>query len=132
MDYLNDLHEMCDTIAHELSEANDKIRQSGGKLSGSDLDYVDKLTHAMKSIKTTIAMMEADDGGSYYDGGYHAMRGGSYARGRNGYSRRMGRYSRTGYSRDADMIDELRDLIHDAPEALKGDIQRLISKAEQM
>lgn len=132
MDYLTDLHEMCETLSHELSEANDKIRQSGGKLSGSDLDYVDKLTHALKSIKTTMAMMEAEDGGSYYDGGYRSMRGGSYARGR-GYSRRMGRYPRNGYSRDGgEMVDELRDLMQDAPESLRGDLQRLIAKAEQM
>ena len=62
MDYINDLHEMCDTLSHELKEANEKISNGGGKLSGSDLDYVDKLTHALKSIKTTIAMMEAESG----------------------------------------------------------------------
>ena len=63
MNYLNDLHEMCETLSRELAEANDKINSAGGKLSGSDLDYVDKLTHAIKSIKTTIAMIEAEDDG---------------------------------------------------------------------
>ena len=134
MDYLNDLHEMCETLSHELGEANDKISKSGGKLSGSDLDYVDKLTHALKSIKTTIAMTEAEDGGSYADG----MQGGSYgmyphyARGR---ARRdsMGRYSSRGYSRDQEMVSELRELMNDAKdERTRQEFQRFISKIEQM
>lgn len=94
MDYMNDLHELCETLSREIGEANDKIRSAGGKLSGSDLDYVDKLTHAMKSLKTTIAMLESE--GDYSERGY----GDSYARRRDA----IGRYSRRGYSRD-----EMRD-----------------------
>jgi hypothetical protein len=142
MDYLNDLHEMCETLSHELGEANDKISKSGGKLSGSDLDYVDKLTHALKSIKTTIAMVEAEDGSSYSDGSYRmyphwnsyndGMGNGSYARGR---ARRdsMGRYSSRGYSRDQEMVSELRELMNDAKdERTRQEFQRFISKIEQM
>ena len=127
MDYLADLHEMCETLSRELGEANDKVRTAGGKLSGSDLDYVDKLTHALKSIKTTIAMVEAEDGTSgYYPGGYG--NGGSYARRRDS----MGRYTRM-YSRDDDMVAELRDLMHKAPdERTKQEFQRFIDKIERM
>ena len=142
MDYLNDLHEMCETLSHELGEANDKISKSGGKLSGSDLDYVDKLTHALKSIKTTIAMVEAEeDGGSYADGmqgGSYGMYphwnyGGSYARGRNARRDSMGRYSSRGYSRDQEMVSELRELMNDAKdERTRQEFQRFISKIEQM
>ena len=87
MDMLNDLYKLCETLGESLKEANEKIRNAGGKLSPSDMQYVNQLTHAIKSVKASIAMMEAEDmdeGGSY-DGG-----GGSY-RGR-GYSRDVGSY----------------------------------------
>ena len=141
MDYLKDLHEMCDTLSRELGEANKKIMQGGGKLSGSDLDYVDKLTHALKSVKTTIAMVEADDGNSYADGmqgGSYGMYphwnyGGSYARGRNTRRDNMGRHSSRGYSMDGDMISELHELMQDAPdERTKQEFKRFIEKIEHM
>lgn len=133
MDYINDLHEMCDTLSHELREANEKISNGGGKLSGSDLDYVDKLTHALKSIKTTIAMMEAESGTSGYDGTYTGTYGrrGSYARGRGRNARRdsMGRYSRA----NDDMIEQLRMMMQEAPdERTRQEFQRFITKVEQM
>lgn len=132
MDYLKDLHEMCEILGRELGDANEKVRMGGGTLSGSDLDYIDKLTHALKSVKTTIAMIEADDGESgmypYYRGSYN--RGGSYARRRDS----MGRYSSArGYSRDDDMIAELRDLMNEAPDdKMKQEFQRFIDKIERM
>ena len=138
MDNTKDLHEMCEILSRELGEANDKIRNGGGKLSGSDLDYVDKLTHALKSIKTTIAMAEADEGGSYdgdrmYSGRMYPYRGsyndGSYRSG--SYARR--RDSRGRYAMDADMAAELRELMQKAPdEQTRMDFQRLIDKIERM
>ena len=132
MDYLKDLHEMCETLSRELGEANDKVRQGGGSLNGSDLDYIDKLTHAIKSIKTTIAMIEADDGESgMYPYNYNmnrSYRGGSYARRRDS----RGRYS-SAYSRDDDMISDLRNLMNEAPdEKIKQEFQRFIDKIERM
>lgn len=125
---MKDLHEMCETIARAINTANEKIRAAGGKVTSADMDYLDKLTHSLKSIKTTIAMMEAEqddgseyseryyrDGGSYrrgysreggsYRGSYGDSYndGGSYARGRGRNARRdsMGRYSSDGsYGRD--------------------------------
>lgn len=82
MEYLNDFYEICETLSRELGEANDKIKDAGGKISAGDLEYIDKLTHAIKSIKTTIAMME-EEGESGYDGGSYGE-GGSYARGGGG------------------------------------------------
>ncbi len=125
--WLDDLYDLCETVSHEIGEANEKIRAAGGKLSGADVDYIDKLTHTMKSIKTTIAMAEAEErdgeSGYYpYMGGYRSyengMRGGrSNARRRDS----MGRYSREnrGYSRDdakSDFIDDVRELMRDAPD----------------
>jgi hypothetical protein len=143
MDYIKDLHELCETISEAIKEANEKIRTSGGKLSGSDVDYVDKLTHALKSVKATIAMMEDEGYSSYYPymGGAYAdgsmNRGGSYRgsyRGRS-YARRdsMGRYSRDGYSRDADMVEELRELMNDAKDdRTRQEFKRFIEKLESM
>lgn len=160
MDYEKDLHELCETLSREIGETNEKIRKAGGKLSAGDLEYVDKLTHALKSVKATMKMME-DEGysgyypyafeggnmgssnrgsyrggsnrGSYNDGG--SYRGGSYARGRGSNANRdsRGRYSNEGYSRGGDMVEELRELMEDAPdERTKQEFQRFISKIESM
>ena len=133
MHNIEDLHELCETISREIGEANDKIRSAGGKLSGEDLTYLDKLTHTLKSLKTTIAMMEAEDGesGRYsmpHYGGYNY--GGSYRRGRDS----MGRYtSRRGYSYDDGMIEELRSLMESAPdERTKSEFRQFIAKMEKM
>lgn len=148
MDYINDLHELCDMIMQETSEAKDKIRQAGGKLTGADAEYLDKLTHTLKSLKTTIMIMEDEDGyssdggdytgGSYGNGGgsyRNYPNGGSYARGRGSYAKRdsRGRYSSNGYSRHGDMAEELRRLMNEAPnDQIRMDIQRLADKVEQM
>lgn len=141
MDYISDLHELCETISREIGDANEKIRAAGGKLSGGDYDTIDKLTHSLKSIKATIAMMEDEDGYSnraYPMGGNRApymWNGGSYARGRGRNARRdsMGRYSNNGgYSRDGDLVDQLHELMQDAPnENIKREMQRLAEKIEQ-
>lgn len=137
MDYMKDLHEMCETISEAISEANEKVRAAGGKLTAGDVDYVDKLTHALKSIKTTMAMME-EEGYSGNDGSYRASYDGrsyrgSYARGRmNARRDSMGRYSgERGYSRDG-LADELRELMQEAPdERIRQEFQRLIEKLER-
>lgn len=142
MDYLKDLHETCETLSRELGEANEKIKRAGGKLSAGDLEYIDKLTHALKSVKTTIAMMEAEDEGesgyympmygrSYGDRNYGMRDGNSYARRRDN----MGRFTsrRGGMSYDDGMVEELRDLMDRAPdESTRREFQKLITKLEQM
>ena len=151
---LKDLTELCETLARALKEANEKLRNAGGKMSTTDLEYVNRLTHSLKSAKATIKMIEdeeMDDGGSYGDGSYR-MRGysrndyrgsyddGSYARGRGRYANRdsMGRYSSRdggsyGYSRDGgDMVEELRGLMNMAPDdQTRQEMQRMIQKLEQ-
>ena len=138
------LHEICETLMQELNDANDKIRNAGGELNSGDVEYLDKLTHALKSVKTTIAMLEADDGYSgrysprYYgedgqsnEGGNTGMsnRGGQSNRGRNSYARgrgrnakrdSMGRYSREGgysYAEEVDnTINQMREMMEGLPE----------------
>lgn len=114
------LHELCDTISRELEEANEKIRKAGGTLSAGDVDYIDKLTHTLKSIKTTIAMIEAEEDGGY-SGQYmphygRSYTGTSYSRGR--YARRdsMGRYAGRMYMDDDSMLSELHELMDKAPD----------------
>lgn len=109
---IDTLESLCEIVMHELSEYNKKI-ENAGKMSTGDAEAVNLLSHALKSIKTTIAMMEADGGysGGYapHMGTYTDNRGMSY-RGRSYAARRdsMGRYSRRGYSY-ADGMDELID-----------------------
>ena len=143
MDYVKDLHELCETLSREIGEANEKIRSAGGKLSAGDLEYIDKLTHALKSVKATVAMMEEEDGysGMYpymgsYDNGGMPNRGSYRGPYRGSYARRdsRGRYSsERGYSRDNGMVEELRELMQDAPdERTRQEFQRFISKIESM
>ena len=142
---VKDLHEMCDTLARALKEANEKLRNAGGKVSATDLEYINRLTHSLKSIKATIAMIEAEEDGEYSERGYSRgrysdrMYGRSYDdghsyRGRGSYAKRdsMGRYaSDDGYSRGMGMVDELKELMRDAPdEQTRQEMQRLIQKME--
>lgn len=144
--WLDDMYDLCETVAKEIGEANKKIEAAGGKLTGADVDYIDKITHAMKSIKTTIAMAEAEENGEsgYYPyiGGYRSFENGAGRSNRRGggmsNQRRdsRGRYSREyrGYSRtDAreDMIEDLRELMNEAPdEATKKHYQKFIRELE--
>lgn len=128
---MNDLYEsledLCDIAARELKEANEKIRSAGGKISPGDVDYLDKLTHMMKSIKTTKAMIDAEEEGGDW----------SYNRGRSYNDRsyrasgprrdNMGRYSgRRAY--DDGIADELRELMRHAPEDDRQRFQRIIDE----
>ena len=146
------LYELCETISRELDEANEKIRKAGGKLTAGDTDYIDKLTHSLKSIKTTIAMMEAEEDGGYsgrmmpyygrmsYSDGDNGSgigtTGRSYARGRGARRDSIGRYSREGNSygggysmADDDFRMELEELMKSAPnEQVRQKLQRMMSE----
>lgn len=134
MDYISELHEMCETITAELADANEKIRAAGGKLTAGDVDYIDKLTHTLKSIKGVEAMEDSDEYSNRYPmgGSYRGYpRDMSYARGRNARRDSMGRYASRGYSRDGNLADELRGMMEDAPnEAVRRDMQKLLDKVE--
>ena len=134
-----DLEELCETIGNKIAEANQKIRNGQGDLTGGDLEYIDKLTHTMKSIKTTMAMMDSEySGDDEHYGGEYARRGYSGRRySRDNYSNARGKYARRDsmgrYSRDDGMVEELRMLMQDAPdEHTRKEFQKFISKIEQM
>lgn len=155
-EYVEELHELCETVSNELSDANEKIRAAGGKLSAGDVDYLDKLTHMIKSIKTTIAMIDSEDDGysnhywpPYYrrsyaggrDGGSGmSNRGNSYARGGRG-GRNNNPTGRNQYSREGgysyaegleDLLAEMRGMMDDMPEEKRREIQRFVDKMERM
>lgn len=157
MENLDELYELCEYLDHDLKEMNEKIRSTNGKLNNDTLAYLDKLTHAMKSVKTVIAMEEAKMNGysgrgmSYnhmpYDGSSYgnSYDGHSYARGRGSDAKRdaMGRYSRDGYSnrRDGysrddakeDMMHRLNDLMNRTTEPqFKSELKRFADELEQM
>ena len=137
----NDLEDLCEMVGDKISEANQKMMQ-GGDLTGGDVDYLDRLTHMLKSIKTTMAMMDAESG-EYsgndrysYDNGRNngGMSGRRYYSGARGRSQRTGRYvSRGRRSGDDQMVSELRELMEDEQnEKTRAEFQKFISKIEQM
>lgn len=148
MEHLNELYDLCEFLNRDIREMNDKIKAAGGKLNRETLDYVYKLTHALESVKTAIAMIESE--GESYDGysGYSNERsrnngGMSNAQGRRNAKRNaMGRFTRDSYGRggegysraDAkdDMIDELRELMGDAEPRMRQEFQSFIEKIERM
>lgn len=110
-----------------------------GELTAGSLDIVDKLSHALKSITTIMAMEDADGeySGTYRmyprymrdrDGmGGQTERGSSYARKRDS----RGRYSRDYSGAMDEMVDQLKDMMDSAPDqSTRQDIQRLIKKFE--
>lgn len=132
-DIYESLERLCDVVSEEISDATSKLETSGGKLTSGDTDYLDKLTHMLKSIKTTMAMMDAD-----YS---HDMNDGSSYRSNRGMSTRRnsrGQYSRTmmpNYYRsyDGDMISELHELMDEAPNnQIRQKFQQFINEIERM
>ena len=68
-------------IRSMLMEQIDEFAQSGKLTSVSDLEQVDKLTHALKSVETVIAMKgQYSERGSYGYGYGYPMDGRSYGR----------------------------------------------------
>lgn len=129
---------------HKLMELKEKLIEEledysqNGKFSKEDAEAIKYISSSIDHICNIMDHAEGEysnmGGGSYYDDG--SYRGGSYARGRGRNAKRdsMGRYSRErGYSRASDdIVMELKEIMQDAPESMKYDIQKLISKAENM
>lgn len=142
---MDELYKLKDMLCKELEEYGSK-----GEMSAGSLSTIDTLAHALKNLDKIIMYKEEGDeysnraypdgmGGSYRGGrgtsyrGSYMGNGSSYARGRmNARRDSMGRYSGNGYSRDDGMVEELRELMQDAPnETIKRDIQRIVDKIEQ-
>lgn len=122
-DILELLYEDCDLVSKKLQRMTEKFRQHGD-IPNSEVDLFDKLTHSLKSIKTTIAMIESeqDQGYSGYHGPYYSQnnsyRGNSY-RNRNS----MGRYSRT---------DGLEEMLSGLSDEKRMKVQRYIEDMNRL
>lgn len=134
---MHELYELKEMLCKELEEYGQK-----GELTAGSLEVVDKLANTVKNLSKIIDMCE-DGEYSSREGSYEDGMGGSYARG--GYRVRGGRggnrganqygsYARGGrYSRDGGMIEDLRELMQDAPdERTRQEFQKFIRKIEGM
>lgn len=149
------LKSLCKKTMEKLEECEGNIRAAGG-MTVQDVEFLDKLTHMVKSLKATIAMMEAEEGGesrrSYARDG-RSMEGGnsgrwfpgyayaedmsrgsgSYADG--GYSDRRGRSPSTGryVSRDGgysghDGIEDIMMDVRDMPESERRKLKKMLEQ----
>lgn len=133
---MNELYELKEKLKKELGEYS-----QNGKYSKEDSEVMKNLSGTVDHLCNIIEK----DGEEGYSGHYPYWMGGAYADGgnmvgdsrsnrsmRGGRSYRRG-YSREGYSRDGGMVDELRELMQDAPdERTKQEFQRFIDKIERM
>ena len=55
-----DLKRSCKILSKELTKAVDKLEANGSVISAGDLDYFDKLIHAVKSALTAKAMLGSE------------------------------------------------------------------------
>lgn len=149
---MHELYELKDKLMKELEEYN-----QNGKYSKEDVETIKYMASAIDHMCNIIEKAEDEEysnrggyayddgnmgGGSYRDGyprnmgggSYRGGRGGnSYARGRGRNARRdsMGRYS--GAGDPSEMIEQLEELMHDAPnEQIKQQFKQLVQQLEQM
>lgn len=132
---MHEIYELKERLCDELKEYGKK-----GDLDVGTLDVVDKLSRTVKNLGKIIDKYEESE--YSYENGMPHTDGMSYARngrrsGRYSSARRrdsMGRYSRRGYSMDnKEMIEELRDLMNDAPDdRTRQEFQSFIDKVERM
>lgn len=130
------MHKLMEYLCNELEDLERKAEK--GKLSMTEIEFADKLLNMKKNLLKAEEMYEdseysaAMDGRSYARGG---MRGGYTRRGsRRGGANQYGSYSMEGgYSRNADMVQELREMMQDAPdEKTRQEFSRFISRMENM
>ena len=130
MDLLKEVYDLKETVGHKIAQANKKIRSNGGDIENDDVDIVDKLSHSIKSLVTTCAMLEAEVVGGYSGRYARAYNPGiTYAReGHDGYSRE----NRNGYSRTGSMTEQLRQMMDEAPDEMtRMEIRKLMDKMDQ-
>jgi hypothetical protein len=114
------VHKLIDYICDELETLEKKAEK--GKLSMSEMEYVDMLAHTKKNLLKGEEMMEEGEQPSYARGG----------RRRDA----MGRYSgRRSYSYDDDMrslADSVRSMMDDMPEETRSEARRFVQKLDRM
>lgn len=145
------MHKLLGYVCEELEDLERKVDKSG-KLSMTEVQYLDLLAHTKKSLLTAKAMEESgysNDGysgarrrdtmGRYMDSGpnngSYAMNGGSYSRYNDGGSMDGG-YSNRRYSRDEGksyMISQLQNLMQNANSQQEREVmQQAMDRLQQM
>ena len=141
-----DMKNLCDSldfVYDDLAKVNQQIRSNNGALNRDHVEYLDKLTHTIKSLETTKAMKQAaedEERGGY--GGYGMRRvyypGSMYPVGgyrddgmprdyRDGYGRNQDRDSRGRYADDQQMRDKLRTMMASTrDENTRMELQRMM------
>lgn len=106
------MKKLCKLLEKHLEKMTDYFEQQG-KIEAVDLDYLDKLTHSIKSIKTTMAMEGYGEEGRSERRGRDSM--GRYTSGDSGEGGMSERwYLRSwddGSSYGADVKRHLREMI---------------------
>lgn len=134
---MNELYELKEKLCKELK------KYSGEEVTNSSLEVVDKLSHAIKNIDKIIDSYEEEDGSYGYNSYNYINRsnrgnynnGSSYGRGRGRNARRdsMGRYANDGYSKHGDMVEQLREMMMEAPtDDIRREYEKMISRIESM
>lgn len=114
-------YELCEFVEDELKEMTKKLHKVGGQMSGTDLEYLNKLTETANNIDLKInrAESESEYSGEYW-GNSMENRGGnrireskeSWESGRRSNANRGGRgTSRDGYSRDDEMQEDFMERV---------------------
>ena len=117
------MDKICRYIDKELDELETKIER-GGKLSGAEIEYGDKLAHFKKSLLTNEAM-EDSSSEEYRGTSRERMNDMSGARGRNARRDSMGRFSRDGF------MDKLMEMRDSAPnERTRRAVEKMIDDLE--
>lgn len=122
------MDKLCKYIDKELDELETKIDR-GGKLSGAEIEYGDKLAHFKKSLLTNEAM-EDSYSEEYRDTSRRGrseerMNDMSGAKGRNARRDSMGRFSRDGF------MDKLMEMRDSAPnERTRRAVEKMIDDLE--
>lgn len=95
-------YELCEFVEDELNEMTKKLRKSGGQMSTTDLEYLNKLTETANNIDTKINRAESKDGysGNWYDNDSMANRGGNRGGNRSRESWESNRRSNANRSMD--------------------------------
>jgi hypothetical protein len=130
---MHDIYKLKDMLTDELEEYGRK-----GELSAGSLEIIDKLSHALKSVTTILAMEDSEQSNWGYppysrEQNRGSNRGNSYTGRSNARRDSMGRYSREYSGAVDDMIDQLRTMMDEAPDqSTRAEIQRLVTKMEKM
>lgn len=135
---MHNIYKLKELLMEELKDYGQK-----GELTPGSLEVIDKLAHATKNICKIIEDCEAEEGdyssrgmGGPYRGGN--MGGGmSYARGgRRGGANQYGSYTRGGYSRAEDgmedLLTEMNEIMPMLPEEKRREAQRFVDKMRGM